>query len=320
MQMAKRFRGRGTWQPQPMKLKAVILELVMLAVVPYASGQAPVPSVVQHAAQDCGGAASCPATLPASTVQDNMIVAFARLGGPSPLATITDDAGNPYNLAVQCPQPSDPHVNYIFYAFHAKPARTVTLTGVGSRSARLAILEAANTANLDQFSCKAGSGSAADSGSILTTAGNELIVGVASSDGSSTATAGTGFTLLDSAGKVFSEYQLQPLAGAVDARMSLSPAPAWWADAVASFKPKPPAAFQVHIAGLGTASFPIANASQVPECTAADGTCSIVVQICDNGTPQNCLTSNSGTLSLLKTKSLPMPQTATVPIASVSPN
>jgi len=99
----------------------------------------------------------------------------------------------------------------------------VTLTRAGYGSARLAILEAANTGNLDQFSCKAGSGSAADSGSILTTAGNELIVGVASSNDSSTATAGTGFTLLDSAGKVFSEYQLQPLAGTVDARMSLSP-------------------------------------------------------------------------------------------------
>jgi hypothetical protein len=275
---------------------------------------------MQHAAKDCGSAASCPVILPAGSVQDNMIVAFARLGGSSPLATITDDAGNPYNLAVQCAQPSDPHVSYIFYSSHAKPAQTVTLTGADSRSARLAILEAANTGNLDQLSCKAGSGSAADSGSILTTAGNELIVGLASSDGSSTATAGTGFTLLDSAGKVFSEYQLQPLAGAVDARMSLSPAPAWWAGAVASFMPKLPPALQVHIAGLGTASFPIASASQVPECTSADGTCSIVVQICDNATPQNCLTSNSGSLSLLKKKSLPVPETTTVPIASVSPN
>ena len=302
------------------KRKTIILQLVMLAVVPHASGQAPVPSVMQHAAKDCGGAASCPVTLPAGTVQENMIVAFARLGGASPVATITDDAGNAYNLAVQCPQPSDPHVSYIFYATHAKPARTVTLTGAGSGSARLAILEAANTVNLDQFSCKAGSGSAADSGSILTTAGNELIVGLASSDGNSTATAGTGFTLLDSAGKVFSEYQLQPLAGAVDARMSLSPGPAWWADAVASFTPRPPPGFQVHITGLGTASFPIASASQVPECTSADGICSIVVQICDNAMPPNCLTSNSGTLSLLKKKSLPVPETATVPIASVSPN
>ena len=320
MQMARRFRGRGLWQLQPMKLTAAILELIMLAVVPYASGQAPMPSVMQHAAKDCGSVASCPVSLPAGSVQDNMIVAFARLGGPLPLAPITDDASNPYNLAVQCAQPGDPHVSYIFYASHAKPARTVTLAGTASRSARLAILEAANTGNLDQFSCRSGSGSAADSGSILTTAGNELIVGLASSDGSSTATAGTGFTLLDSAGKVFSEYQLQPLAGAVDARMSLSPAPVWWAGAVASFKPKLPAAFQVHIAGLGTASFPIANASQVPECTSADGTCSIVVQICDNATPQNCLTSNSGSVSLLKKKSLPVPETATVPIASVSPN
>ena len=46
MQMARRFRGRGTWQPQLMKLKGVILELAMLAVAPYASGQAPVPSVI----------------------------------------------------------------------------------------------------------------------------------------------------------------------------------------------------------------------------------------------------------------------------------
>ena len=81
MQMEGRFRGRGIWQLQLMKLKAAILELIMLAVVPYASGQAPVPSVIQHAAKDCGSATSCPVTLPAGSVQDNMIVAFARLGG-----------------------------------------------------------------------------------------------------------------------------------------------------------------------------------------------------------------------------------------------
>lgn len=276
------------------------------------------PSIVQHKASDCGSATSCAVKLPAPTAQGEDIIAIARLGGATPTATITDDAGNAYGLAVQCPQSGDPHVTSIFFAAKAKPATTVTLAGAGSSTTRLAVLEAANAGGIDQTSCKAGSGSALDSGTITTTSADLVVAGM-SSDNAETATAGTGFMLLDSANKLFTEFQVQAAAGAIDARSTMSPAPAWWADAVASFSPLPPV-LKITIAGLGTISFPVTDPSQVPVCTAADGLCAIAVQVCDTAKPANCLASNAGTLSLVKTFALPVPGITTVTIVTVSPN
>lgn len=79
----------------------------------------------------------------------------------------------------------------------------------------------------------------------------------------------------------------------------------------------PPPPLQIAFPGF-VVTFPIANANQVPTCTPADGTCTMKIQVCDNATPQNCLTSTSGTLSLVKIVSLPEPATITYPIAVAS--
>lgn len=86
-------------------------------------------------------------------------------------------------------------------------------------------------------------------------------------------------------------------------------------DAIEILSAAPPAPLQFPFPGCCTITFPIQNASQVPVCTAADGVCSIAIQICDTANPPNCLTSNVGTLSLVKTSSLPAPQVLTVPVA-----
>lgn len=83
--------------------------------------------------------------------------------------------------------------------------------------------------------------------------------------------------------------------------------------------PPPPPPLQIAFAGCCTITFPIANASQVPSCTAADGVCSIAIQICDAAVPANCLSSNAGKLSLIKTSTLPTPQVLTVPVAIAVP-
>jgi len=68
--------------------------------------------------------------------------------------------------------------------------------------------------------------------------------------------------------------------------------------------------FDYVLPGLGTVTFPM---QAPPVCTPADGACSIVIQAClpDGVTCLNGL----GTLSLVKTFSLPTPQVLTVPVA-----
>ncbi len=78
----------------------------------------------------------------------------------------------------------------------------------------------------------------------------------------------------------------------------------------------PPPPFVWVMPGLGTATFTM---YVPPACGPNDGTCSIAIQVCDTSqTPPLCMTAPIGTLSLLKTISLPTPQTQTIPIVTVT--
>jgi hypothetical protein len=71
----------------------------------------------------------------------------------------------------------------------------------------------------------------------------------------------------------------------------------------------PPAGpLQIPLANCCTVTFPILSGSQIPVCTAADGACSITIQVCDSANPPNCVESNSGIISFVKITSLPVPQ------------
>jgi hypothetical protein len=78
----------------------------------------------------------------------------------------------------------------------------------------------------------------------------------------------------------------------------------------------PPPPFVWVMPGLGTATFPM----QIPPaCGPNDGTCSIQIQVCDTSqTPPVCMTAPIGTLSLIKTISLPTPQVQTIPVVVVT--
>jgi hypothetical protein len=78
----------------------------------------------------------------------------------------------------------------------------------------------------------------------------------------------------------------------------------------------PPPPFVWVMPGLGTATFPM---YVPPACGPNDGTCSIVIQVCDTSqTPPLCMTAPVGTLSLIKTISLPTPQVQTIPVVVVT--
>lgn len=88
----------------------------------------------------------------------------------------------------------------------------------------------------------------------------------------------------------------------------------------------PPPPFVWVMPGLGTATFPM----QIPPaCGASDGACSIALKFvgpnvsttCSTaapGTPANCFIGNQGTLYLIKTVSLPVPQVQETVIVVVS--
>lgn len=90
--------------------------------------------------------------------------------------------------------------------------------------------------------------------------------------------------------------------------------------AAVAFQPPPtsPQPVQFAVPGLGTATFPLTG-PQVSQlyCAAADGVCSIQIRVCDANVPPNCLTSGAGSLSLVKTATLPVPQTTATVLATV---
>lgn len=78
--------------------------------------------------------------------------------------------------------------------------------------------------------------------------------------------------------------------------------------------PPPPLVFT--IPGLGTATFPMVAP---PSCGPNDGTCSIQIQVCDTSvSPPNCITSSQGTIVLIKSVTLPIPQTSAILVVQVT--
>jgi hypothetical protein len=89
-----------------------------------------------------------------------------------------------------------------------------------------------------------------------------------------------------------------------------------------TFTPAGPYVFVLPTCGASTCTFtfPIANASSLPACSSADGTCSLSIQVCDTSvTPANCLTlSTTGAINIVKNSST-NGQTVTPLVTATSP-
>jgi hypothetical protein len=71
------------------------------------------------------------------------------------------------------------------------------------------------------------------------------------------------------------------------------------------------AIMQLTVPGFGILQFYILNASQVSFCEPNDGTCTIQFQVCNTANPPVCSMLPFGTIQMVKTVTLPTPQTLT---------
>lgn len=151
--------------------------------------------------------------------------------------------------------------------------------------------------------------------SLTTAAANELVIGYGENTTTDypAITPAAGFTLRG-VSNIFIEDSIQAAAGPVNVTAAYSSTVNAYQYAV-SFKPTaPPSPFVFQLQGGPKVTFPM---TAPPACTPADGTCSIAIQVCmpDGVT---CMTG-IGTLSLLKTVTLPVPQTQTTIVAVAGP-
>lgn len=152
-----------------------------------------------------------------------------------------------------------------------------------------------------------------NAGPLTVTNSNELLILVINSSPGTATFSVPGFTTEDN-GKSYLVFDEQVAAGTYSTAIS-NPAP--YGAQLFAFKLGPPPPFVWNMPGLGNVTFPM----QIPPaCGPSDGVCSIQIQVCDTSqTPPVCLTASQGTLSLIKTVTLPVPQTQTIPVAVASP-
>ena len=197
--------------------------------------------LVQHAGIDCGTAATCNLKFASNTTAGNMIMLALRVGHALGTVTVTDTNKNTYIQAITKSNPNDIHQLYLFYAQStASAADTVTVKiSTSNPLVRMAILEYSGvlaTGALDQVSSAVGSGTAVSSGSVITTAANELLIGVAANANGAAWTAGAGWVVHDTpANKIADEDQIVTAPTTAAATFNLSKSDIWTA-IIATFK------------------------------------------------------------------------------------
>jgi len=204
--------------------------------------------LVQHAGKDAGSVTSSTLAFPANNTTGNWIAVAVRAGRSGQVFTVTDTRGNAYRKAIQFNVTADtPNGDTlgIFYAENiAGGANTVTVADtINGSTLRFAILEYSGVAlanSLDATAVTQGTGTAPNSGSVVTTAAGDLLFGAIMTSNAATYTGGAGFTMEDRvpgapSTKLMDEDQIQTAAGNASASASLAASDIWGA-ALAAFK------------------------------------------------------------------------------------
>jgi hypothetical protein len=202
--------------------------------------------MIQSKAVAGSGTGSVSATFASSNTRGNLIVAFVRMSTTAQTVAVKDSAGNVYTDAVSQAQTTDGHQAHVFYAKNVVGgANTVTATFSATNNYPwLAIYEfkgLSMTAPLDQTAHAQGNSGIASSGMTgMTTGANELVFAAVSMPSSytGTATAGTGYTLLQqgSPSRAANEGVMVGSTGSFASMFGLS-APTNWTAVVVTFKP-----------------------------------------------------------------------------------
>ena len=158
--------------------------------------------------------------------------------------TVTDTRGNSYKKAIQFNETSDGNTVGIYYAENiGGGANTVKVTDTSSATLRFAILEysgVATSGSLDVTATATGNGTAANSGSAVTTASGDLLLGTIMTSDPENYTAGSGYKIEASvpalpSAKLMVEDQIQGSSGTASASATLG-ASNIWAAGLAAFK------------------------------------------------------------------------------------
>ncbi|HJQ98607.1 MAG TPA: hypothetical protein VJ826_09840, partial [Candidatus Polarisedimenticolaceae bacterium] len=227
-----------------MRSKARVLAFWIVSAFALRNARAAI-TLVQHTGKDAGTTTSSTLAFPASNTAGNFIAVAVRAGIVGQSVTVTDTRGNTYRRALQANASLDGVTIAIYYAEAiAGGANTVTVTDtLTGGSLRFAVFEYAGVAtasSLDGTPVMAeGTGTAMSSGTLTTTAGGGLVLGVFSTSDGATYAAGSGATIQErvpTAGtKLAVQDQLQISAGPIAAIGTIGASQAW-AAAVAAFK------------------------------------------------------------------------------------
>ncbi|HXJ06004.1 MAG TPA: IPT/TIG domain-containing protein [Candidatus Acidoferrum sp.] len=205
-------------------------------------------TLVQHRSKDAGTTSSSTLAFGSNNTSGDWIAVVIRAGHSNQVLTVTDSRGNTYHQAVLLNVTVDtPNGDTlgIFYAENiAAGANTVTVSeSINGNTLRFAILEYSGVAtsnSLDVTAAAQAVNNAPNTGSVVTTASGDLLLGAILTSDPATYTAGTGFALQDAVPaapntKLITEDQVQNATGSASATALLSVSDKWGAG-LAAFK------------------------------------------------------------------------------------
>ena len=223
---------------------SLILLLAAGASSLYAQGVATI-ALVQHASHDAGTTTSSTLAFKSNNTAGNWIGVCVRAGAQNETITVTDSKANTYHKALQFNETGDGNTVAIYYAENvAGGANTVHVSDNSSASLRFAILEyrgVATSGSLDLTATGQGKSSTPKSGSVVTSQGGELVLGIMMTADPENYTAGAGYKAEELVpanpnAKLVIEDEVQSSAGTAAISATLG-ATNNWAAGSATFKP-----------------------------------------------------------------------------------
>jgi hypothetical protein len=212
------------------------------------------PQLVQSASgTETTSSTTLSGSFPAATTAGDLLVLSASVytGATNPITSVTDSAGNTWTRIGTAHFVSGHYSDgEMWYSANAKPVTTVTVHNGSAASVAFVAQEfsgVATTGPLDVSAGTSNTGTAASSGSVTTTAANELVVGFVAghnnaqaitvtspgyTDQSQQTTTGTNIASVVTGYQVLASPGAQSFAGSFGSAM-------YWASGIAMFKPRP---------------------------------------------------------------------------------
>lgn len=225
------------------KLLAAITMLSVVMFFTPLSAQAAV-NFVQNVGKAPGTVTSTTLAFTSNNTAGNFIAVGVWLDASGRTVTVTDSVGNTYALAKRQANTTNVFETFILYAMNIGGGANTLTISIDGAAAVMRVIQyefsgVALTNALDQTAGAEGTGTAVDSGSVVTGENNELIFVVGGSFTNVAWTAGTNYLNLlqiaAGAGKVAGEWQNLATAGSISGTFTLG-ASASWTGAIATFK------------------------------------------------------------------------------------